>query len=594
MTLTDTGPTAVTLPLATAVHQDQSIQVAANTLPAPSTVQYVAPTGYALAGAAVTISLDSQPDAWGTNCAITTGCLTNSDLNTVVAADGSSLTIDVPSVDVLETQIGSSSASTTATTLYLDVDADDPTPTLQHITFEFKTTFAAATAGGGGGSGGGGAGTTSGVVAAGGSLSSDPPGTVPTASNPLVVTVTSPSSGTITIVKGGESPAIGGYTVLGADSQITAPIATAAQPLRLSFSIDAASLPTGTYVGDITVFRDGVAVPGCPGSVVASFDPCVAATSLTNGVFTESVLSSHASSWDLEAAQVGRLTGQDRFATAVAVSQSAFPAGNADAVVLARGDDYPDALVGGPLCAARNASLLLTSGPTLPRSTEAEIERVLPRGRTVYLLGGTNAIPAAIADQLTTLGYLVMRYGGSDRYATARQVADALGDPSTVLLATGTNFPDALSAGVAAAEENAAVLLTDGKILPPATSSYLSSSVSVVYAVGGPAATADPSATPIVGNDRYETAIDVARRFFPAPLSLGVASGNNFPDALSGTALLGRAKAPLILTPLADLPTAVASYVASVQNTVATAQIFGGSAAIADNVRAAIGTQLGK
>ena len=65
-------------------------------------------------------------------------------------------------------------------------------------------------------------------------------------------------------------------------------------------------------------------------------------------------------------APVTRLAGTDRIATAVAVSQNSFPTGNAGAVVLARADDYPDALVGGPLAAAKNAPLLLTEGSTLP------------------------------------------------------------------------------------------------------------------------------------------------------------------------------------------------------------------------------------
>ena len=67
-------------------------------------------------------------------------------------------------------------------------------------------------------------------------------------------------------------------------------------------------------------------------------------------------------------ARVSRVAGTDRIATAVAVSQGSFPAGNAGAVVLARADDYPDALVGGPLAAAKNAPLLLTEGSTLPAS----------------------------------------------------------------------------------------------------------------------------------------------------------------------------------------------------------------------------------
>ncbi len=95
---------------------------------------------------------------------------------------------------------------------------------------------------------------------------------------------------------------------------------------------------------------------------------------------------------------VSRLSGADRFATAVAISNTEFPAaGTAGAVVLARSDDYPDALVGTALAAARTAPLLFASGGSLSPPTQAEIVRVLPAGRTVYLLGGVSAIPASVA-----------------------------------------------------------------------------------------------------------------------------------------------------------------------------------------------------
>ncbi len=140
--------------------------------------------------------------------------------------------------------------------------------------------------------------------------------------------------------------------------------------------------------------------------------------------------------------------------------------GSAGAVVLARADNYPDALVGTALAAAKNAPLLFVQGGSLTKETQAGIVRVLPAHGTVYLLGGTTAIPESVATSLTNLGFTVMRYAGTDRYDTALKVAAALGSPSTVFLATGINFPDALSAGPAAANAHGVVLLTDGSTSP--------------------------------------------------------------------------------------------------------------------------------
>jgi PKD repeat protein len=187
--------------------------------------------------------------------------------------------------------------------------------------------------GGTGGGGGGGGGSTGEPVSVGGTVSSDPAGTTPTATNPVVVNVTSPIAGTVSIVKSTSSTTVTGYRTLGINAQISAPAATASQPLKLTFEVYVGNLPAGSYPTDVTVFRDGAAIGPCAGADgVASPDPCVADSSVSNGVETFTVLTSHASSWDLQAAIVGRLAGADRYATAVAVSQASFPSGGAGAV----------------------------------------------------------------------------------------------------------------------------------------------------------------------------------------------------------------------------------------------------------------------
>jgi putative cell wall-binding protein len=260
--------------------------------------------------------------------------------------------------------------------------------------------------------------------------------------------------------------------------------------------------------------------------------------------------------------------------------------------VLARGDAYPDALVGGPLAAARNAPLLLTEGSTLPAATATELKRVLPAGGTVYVLGGTSAVPATVATQLTSLGYNVSRYSGADRFATAVAVAKALGSPTTVLLATGTNFPDALAAGPAAAHVHGAILLTNGSTVPAETAAYLAGA-HTTYAIGGPAAAAVPSATAIVGNDRYATAAAVATKFFPASTVVGVATGAGFPDALAGGAQLALMGAPLLLSSLASLPSSTTNYLNADHGVLTNVYVYGGTAVLGTNVVAQLAAAFG-
>ena len=279
---------------------------------------------------------------------------------------------------------------------------------------------------------------------------------------------------------------------------------------------------------------------------------------------------------------VSRLAGADRISTAVAVSHDSFPTGGAAAVVLAKADDYPDALVGAPLAAAKDAPLLLTTGATLAPATSTEIARVLTAGGTVYILGGVGAIPAAVATQLTAAGYHVVRYAGADRFATAVAVAGALGNPGTVLLASGENYPDALAAGPAAAHVHGAVLLTDGSVIPASTASYLTKATTV-YAIGGPAAAADPSATAVFGADRFETAAAAATKFFSTPVTAGVATGLSFPDALSGGAELALLGGPLLLSAQGSVPFATANYLAQTR-TITSVRVYGGAAVLAESV----------
>jgi len=286
--------------------------------------------------------------------------------------------------------------------------------------------------------------------------------------------------------------------------------------------------------------------------------------------------------------------GPDRSATAIAASVLDYATtGSAGAVVLARSDDYPDALVGTTLAAAKHAPLLFSQGSSLSAATRAEIQRVLPAGGTVYLLGGIAAIPASIATNITALGFVPVRYAGADRFGTALAVADALGDPSTVLLATGVNFPDALAAGPAAAHLGGVVLLTNGPTMPASVTAYLLAHPGTVYAIGGPAVAADPAATPLSGADRYATAAAVAIALFIGPTNVGVASGETFADALSGGAFEAHHDGPLLLTTAIALPAPTSGYLTDGKSTIVNVTIFGGTSAVSTGVQTAVGTALG-
>ncbi|MDQ1495573.1 MAG: hypothetical protein QOG69_2056 [Actinomycetota bacterium] len=277
------------------------------------------------------------------------------------------------------------------------------------------------------------------------------------------------------------------------------------------------------------------------------------------------------------------MAGADRIATAIAVSQAGFPIDHSAAVVvLARADQFTDALAGGPLAARFDGPLLLTTSAGITAAVATEIARVLPANHTVYLLGGSQALAAGTEAQITSLGFIPMRFPGVDRYDTAIKIAQYLGGPNAIFEADGTSFPDGLSAGPAAAMTQGVVVLTEANHLPAATSTYLATHSGVVrYAIGGPAAAADPQAQAIVGADRYETSVAVARKFFTSPATIGTASGAAFPDALSGGPVSALANGPLVLVPPGGtLPASAQAYFAGLSNTVVSAWLFGDTGAV--------------
>ena len=282
---------------------------------------------------------------------------------------------------------------------------------------------------------------------------------------------------------------------------------------------------------------------------------------------------------------VQRLAGETREGTAVAVSQAAFGDDAASAVVLARSDAFPDGLAGTPFAHSVRAPLLLTAPSALSDATSAEIDRVLPDGATIHVLGGPAAVSDGVTAGLTARGYVVDRIAGDDRFATAVAIADRLGDVDTVFVATGRVFADALAAGPAAIATNGAIVLSDAMAPNGATTAYLGAHPDAdVWAVGGPAATAYPTADPIVGTAREDTAVRVAEQFFVDPPVVGLARSDAFPDALAGGVHVGRLGGPILLTAPTVLQDRPRGYLAANATSISRVLAYGGTVALAESV----------
>lgn len=295
---------------------------------------------------------------------------------------------------------------------------------------------------------------------------------------------------------------------------------------------------------------------------------------------------------------VPRLAGADRYATAAAVSASAFGPG-VPVVFLATGDTYPDALAAAPAARIGGGPLLLTKATFIPAATAAELSRLKP-GRIV-ILGGSGAVSPTVADQLKayTSGS-VTRIAGPDRYATAAAISIATfpAGAGTVYVATGTNFPDALAAGAAAARAKAPILLVAAAAVPSSTATELDRlNPTKIVVMGGSGVISDAIVAQLArqapvtrfgGSDRYATAVALSAASFAANGvgTVYVASGASFPDGLSAGSVAGAKGAPVLLVANGSLPPVVAVELKRLDPT--SVVIVGGSGVVSDTVRAQI------
>ncbi|NUR31240.1 MAG: hypothetical protein HOV83_36255, partial [Catenulispora sp.] len=351
-----------------------------------------------------------------------------------------------------------------------------------------------------------------------------------------------------------------------------------------------------------------------------------------------------AQTFDITVTAAGKVTvlraaGDDRYATGLLISKHQWADNGtaatdathrmqAKAVVLATGNAFPDALAGVPLAKKAGGPLLLTNGSldTVNPDVVKEIQRVLPAGSKIYILGGEKAMSAGIEKQLNDLKFTVKRLAGEDRFGTALAIAgkDGMGDPTHIIVARVDNgehndgFADARAAGPFAANQfdggDGAIVLSNGKTLDAATSAYIKARLQEtkadvpavqVAAIGGPAVTATktvPGAVLLdqdkvtkkwsgnfagaVGWTRYDTAAMVAARFDKSA-RVGLATGLAYPDALTGGAYMANAGGPLLLTDPKVLSPATEAALKTVAATTSGDDIFGGDKAVAPPVATA-------
>lgn len=291
---------------------------------------------------------------------------------------------------------------------------------------------------------------------------------------------------------------------------------------------------------------------------------------------------------------VDRVAGVDRYATAAALADGVEPGGR---VLVASGLDYPDALAAAAKAGHTDSAVLLTQADNLPNATRAALERLDPS--EIVVAGGTTAVTGSVLQELRELSPDVHRVAGTDRYATAAEIATI--EPVTrgamVYIATGDGFADALAAAAQAGQRDAAILLVQQERIPVATREALSEiDPQLIVVAGGESAVSDAVVSELQefsdwpvqrrgGDDRYATAAALAGDT-PAGSVLHVGVSTTFADSLAAAPASAAARGAVLLVAPDRVPASTAGVIERVQP--GQVVLTGGPSAVTEQVKRAL------
>lgn len=212
-------------------------------------------------------------------------------------------------------------------------------------------------------------------------------------------------------------------------------------------------------------------------------------------------------------ADVVRVSGANRFATAAAVASMTIDITTPNTVVLANGLGWADGVSAGPLCGSMEAPMLLSKVDTMPVETSQWLLDH-PSVTDVVIVGSGSVVSTGVADALAAAPYnmTVTRLAGADRYKTAYEIAaygteDGWFDATGFTLVTGMDFPDGLAAGPFSMLTDSTygpgpILLTRSAELSEPVYDYFADWTDLgrpSYAIGGEAAISDPAFREFLG-----------------------------------------------------------------------------------------------
>ena len=268
---------------------------------------------------------------------------------------------------------------------------------------------------------------------------------------------------------------------------------------------------------------------------------CVVAVTLLFGISVKA-----------DSLQVNRLGGYSRYETNIKIIEQGWQ--KSDYAVIVSGENFPDALSAVPLAKKYDAPIVLCTG-LLDNSATYELQKL--GVKKVFVVGGTGILSYTIEYKLESCGIDSERIAGENRYQTSIAIANKIGTQNGVVVTTGENFPDALSIAPIAGKLQMPIILSQQGVLDSIQKKFISdNTIPKTYVLGSTDIISDNVASKFPNVERIATESDRFSRNLDIVATFGndidmstviLASGADFPDALSGSAFAALNGNPIIL-----------------------------------------------
>lgn len=282
-----------------------------------------------------------------------------------------------------------------------------------------------------------------------------------------------------------------------------------------------------------------------------------------------------------------RISGKDRFATSVKVSQEAF--NGAEKIVIANGYSEIDSILASSLARYENLPVLFVNQNTIPKNIAKEIDRL--EAKEIIIIGGKKIISEKVEEDLKAKK--ITRVSGKNRYETSLKISESLGKDKikSITLVNGSSFADGLIAN-SLGDGNSIILVEKNKVSKDVIDFIKSLNLDKVNICGGTASVSKEVAqtlkaekiTPnrISGKDRYTTALEFAKVKGSDVKGTVFVNGQKIVDAVAAQNLVNKENMSLLYVNKDDVLEEVFNYLK--ENKISNRYVIGGENSISTDL----------